>query len=424
MNERILVVDDTPANIQTVAAILKGRGYQLSVATNGKQALEVLEKIQPDLILLDVMMPELDGFETCQRIKSAEAWRDIPVIFLTAKTDTADIVKGFEIGAVDYVGKPFNAHELLARVNTHLTIDQLRRSLAGKNAELARAHALVRQAFGRYVSEVAESLLRAPEALDLGGEEREATILMSDLRGFTAMAQRLTPHEVIEVLNLYLEAMVDVIGRYQGTIDEIIGDAILVIFGTPVAASDHAEKGVACGLAMQLAMADVNQRLLAKGASELEMGIGVHTGRVIVGNIGSLRRTKYAAVGANVNVAGRIESFTIGGQVLVSEDTRKMIAAPLRIDGEFHVEPKGASRSLLLYEIGGIGAPFDLSVPSRAVALHPLASPLAARFTVLEEKFVGRTVYEGQLTAVSVAEATMESPLSLAVLSNVRLIVA
>src|SRR5256885_4171878 len=104
MNERILVVDDTPANIQTVAAILKGKGYQLSVATNGKQALDALTKIRPDLILLDVMMPELDGFETCQRIKSSEAWRDIPIIFLTAKTDTADIVKGFEMGAVDYVG--------------------------------------------------------------------------------------------------------------------------------------------------------------------------------------------------------------------------------------------------------------------------------------------------------------------------------
>ena len=179
MNERILVVDDTPANIQTVAAILKGKGYQLSVATNGKQALDALTKIRPDLILLDVMMPELDGFETCQRIKSSEAWRDIPIIFLTAKTDTADIVKGFEMGAVDYVGKPFNAHELLARVSTHLTVDQLRRSLALKNVELARAHELVRRAFGRYVSEeVAESLLRDPEGLELGGEERDATILM------------------------------------------------------------------------------------------------------------------------------------------------------------------------------------------------------------------------------------------------------
>src|SRR5262245_61622304 len=120
MNERILVVDDTPANIRALVGILKEQGYRLSVATNGKQALDVVEKVRPDLILLDVMMPELDGFETCRRIKRVEAWRDIPVMFLTARTDTADLVKGFDIGAVDYVGKPFNAHELLARVGTHL----------------------------------------------------------------------------------------------------------------------------------------------------------------------------------------------------------------------------------------------------------------------------------------------------------------
>ena len=270
---RILVVDDTPANIQTLAAILKEKGYQISVATNGKQALEVLARVQPDLILLDVMMPEMDGFETCRRLKAAEQWRQIPVIFLTAKTETADIVQGFELGAVDYVAKPFNAHELLARVNTHLTMDELRRSLADKNAELARAHELVRRAFGRYVSEeVATSILQSPEGLELGGEEREVTILMSDLRGFTALAARLTPHEVIEFLNLYLEAMVDVISRYEGTIDEIIGDAILVIFGAPLACEDHAAKAVACGLAMQLAMTEVNQRLTAQGRCRTRNG--------------------------------------------------------------------------------------------------------------------------------------------------------
>lgn len=290
---------------------------------------------------------------------------------------------------------------------------------------LAHAHALVRHAFGRYVSEeVAESLLRAPESLELGGEERETTILMSDLRGFTAMAARLTPHEVIEVLNLYLEAMVDVIGRYQGTIDEIIGDAILVIFGAPVSCDDHADKAVACGLAMQLAMRDVNQRLVAKGASELEMGIGIHTGRVIVGNIGSLRRTKYAAVGSNVNLAGRIESFTVGGQLLISEDTRGKVKAPLRIDKQFQVEPKGAAGSVLLFEIGAIGGPFDLSLPSRSKPLRPLAPPLPIRFTILEESFVGRTVHEGHLTEVSELEASVQSPLALAVLSNLKITVS
>jgi adenylate cyclase len=425
MNERILVVDDTPANIQTVVAILKGQGYQLSVATNGKQALDVVEKIRPDLILLDVMMPEMDGFETCRRIKSAEAWREIPIIFLTAKTETADLVKGFEMGAVDYVGKPFNAHELLARVNTHLTVDQLRRSLAAKNVELARAHELVRRAFGRYVSEeVAESLLRAPEALALGGEERDTTILMSDLRGFTALASRMTPREVIELLNLYLETMVDVIGRYEGTIDEIIGDAILVIFGAPLACTDHAAKAVACGLAMQLAMADVNHRLMARDVAHLEMGIGIHTGPVIVGNIGSLRRTKYAAVGSNVNLAGRVESFTTGGQVLITEDTRVRIEAPLRIDGQFQVEPKGATKSLRLFEVGGIGSPFSLSLPSRAAPLRALAEPLPVQFTVLEEKFVGRTVHEGYVTELSDYETRLRSSPAPAILSNLKITIA
>ena len=199
--------------------------------------------------------------------------------------------------------------------------------------ELARAHELVRRAFGRYVSEeVATSILQSPEGLELGGEEREVTILMSDLRGFTALVARLAPQEVITFLNLYLEAMVEVISRYGGTIDEIIGDAILVIFGAPLPSEDHAAKAVACGLAMQLAMTDVNQRLTAKGGTELEMGIGINTGRVIVGNIGSVRRTKYAAVGSNVNLAGRIESFTTGGQLLISESTRAAIKSPLRLD--------------------------------------------------------------------------------------------
>jgi adenylate cyclase len=422
MSNRILIVDDTPANIQVLSSTLKAKGYQISVATSGLQALQIVERIRPDLILLDVMMPEMDGFETCRRLKESAASRDIPVIFLTARTETADIVRGFEQGAVDYVAKPFNAHELLARVNTHLMVDQLRRSLAVNNAELARAHQLVRRAFGRYVSEeVAESLLRSPEALELGGEEREVTILMSDLRGFTAMAARLSPQGVIEVLNLYLENMVDVISRYEGTIDEIIGDAILVIFGAPVRSEDHPDKAISCGLAMQLAMEEVNRRLSEKGAAGLEMGIGIHTGRVIVGNIGSLRRTKYAAVGSNVNLAGRIESFTTGGQVLISGSTREKAKSPLRIDAQFQVEPKGATHRLQLYEIGSIGEPFNLSLPLRSTVLVPLASPLPIQFTVLEEKFVGRTLYAGHLAGVSESEAAIEAAQALAPLSNLKI---
>jgi phosphoserine phosphatase RsbU/P len=173
MNERILIVDDTPANIQILAETLKGK-YQLSVATNGKQALEMLERVQPDLILLDVMMPELDGFETCRRIKSLDAWRDVPIIFLTSKSDTSDIVTGFEVGAVDYVAKPFNTYELLARIHTHLTIDQLRRSLEEKNAELAgelaKAAAYVRSMLPEPLSNEFHTEWKFIPSMQLGGD--------------------------------------------------------------------------------------------------------------------------------------------------------------------------------------------------------------------------------------------------------------
>ena len=136
---KILVVDDTPSNIQSLAATLKPAGYQVLVATNGQQALDVMAKVRPDLILLDIMMPVMDGFEACANIKANANWHDIPIIFLTAKTETADLVKGFELGAVDYVSKPFNAHELMARVHTHLTVDRLRTSVSEKNAALEKA---------------------------------------------------------------------------------------------------------------------------------------------------------------------------------------------------------------------------------------------------------------------------------------------
>ena len=134
-DSRVLIVEDAPANIQALTAILREKGYAISIATNGRQALDVLASVRPDLILLDVMMPEMDGFETCTRIKASAQWRDIPIIFLTAKSETGDIVRGFELGAVDYVAKPFHAHELLARVHTHLAMHRLRR----ENEQLVRA---------------------------------------------------------------------------------------------------------------------------------------------------------------------------------------------------------------------------------------------------------------------------------------------
>ena len=402
---------------------LNALGFRnITEAANGKQALELVLAKSFDLMLLDMEMPEMNGMEVLVALKANRDLSGLPVIVISGAEQEENAVKCIEAGAEDFLPKPFNPTLLRARVTTSLEKKRLRDLDRQRLVELGRAHELVRRAFGRYVSEeVATSILQSPEGLEMGGEEREVTILMSDLRGFTALAARLTPHQVIEFLNLYLESMVDVISRYEGTIDEIIGDAILVIFGAPLACDDHAAKAVACGLAMQLAMAEVNQRLVAKGAAELEMGIGIHTGRVIVGNIGSLRRTKYAAVGSNVNLAGRIESFTTGGQILISESVRERVKSPLRLDAQFQVEPKGAKERLQLHEVGGIGEPFNLSLPARCETLVPLPLPLPIQFTVLEEKFVGRTVHEGRWLAVSNSDGAIAADLALVPLSNLKI---
>lgn len=419
---RLLVVDDDESNRDILGRRLQRDGYTVQVAANGVDALRLLRASPFDLLLLDLIMPGLDGYQVLLKVKHDPALREVPVIMLSALDQEEGIARCIEAGAEDYIAKPFRPVFLRARIEASLERKRLRDLDRMRLVDLGRAHDLVRRAFGRYVSEeVAASILQSPEGLELGGEEREVTILMSDLRGFTALIDRLAPRDVVTFLNLYLEAMVEVISRYGGTIDEIIGDAILVLFGAPLPREDHAANAVACGLAMQLAMTEVNQRLAAKGGTELEMGIGINTGRVVVGNIGSVRRTKYAAVGANVNLAGRIESFTTGGQLLISESTRTAIQSPLRLDAEFSVEPKGATHPLQLYAVGGIGEPFNLSLPLRSAALDPLPEPLPIAITLLEEKFLGRTVHVGRLVALSATEAGIESELALLPLSNLKL---
>jgi class 3 adenylate cyclase len=194
-----------------------------------------------------------------------------------------------------------------------------RAQLVNLNQQLERRNQFIRETFGRYTSDdIVEVLLDMPEGLKLGGEKRQLTLLMSDLRGFTALAERLEATQVVALLNYYLSSMIEIIQRNGGTIDDIIGDAILVLFGAPVAMPDAAQRAVCCGLEMQKAMQEVNEYNFQKGWPEIEMGIALHTGEAVVGNIGSTKRSKYGVIGQPVNLTARIESFTVGGQVLVS----------------------------------------------------------------------------------------------------------
>ncbi len=190
-------------------------------------------------------------------------------------------------------------------------------------SERARAEFL-KDMFGRYLSEeVTSTLLENPDMVKLGGEKRRVTIMMSDLRGFTALAERLEPEQVVQILNAYFEVMVDVLLKYNATINEIIGDALLVLFGAPQEMPDRAERAIACAIEMQNAMARVNEHNRSQGLPEIEMGIGLNDEEVIVGNIGSSKRSKYGVVGSGVNMTSRIESYSVGGQILISDSVRK-----------------------------------------------------------------------------------------------------
>jgi class 3 adenylate cyclase len=345
----------------------------------------------------------------------------LPVIMATAKDQSADIVAALQLGANDYVTKPLDFPVVLARTQTQLALKRAMEEIQRLAAQLELRNRFIRETFGRYLTdEVVASLLDSPGGLQLGGEKRNVTILMSDLRGFTSLAGRLAPEQVVTMLNRYLGTMVEVIMRYQGTIDEFLGDAILVIFGAPVWRQDDAPRAAACAVAMQLAMASVNEQNGHEGLPEMEMGIGVHTGEVVVGNIGSHKRTKYGVVGSHVNLTSRIQSYTVGGQILVSEATRREVEPLVQMSRQMEVEAKGIAEPITLYELRGIGGAYNLFLPEREEALLPLWQELPLQYTVLEGEHVGRTVYKGSFVTLSVRGGEVRSEHPIAPWSNVK----
>ena len=279
-----------------------------------------------------------------------------------------------------------------------------------------------RDAFGRFLSDdIVKQLLDTPEGLKLGGRKQLLTIMMSDLRGFTAMSERMDAADLISMLNHYLGEMTDVIQANNGTIIEFIGDGIMAIFGAPEPSDTHAEDAVVAALQMQARMDDINRWNSEHDYPVLEMGIGINTGEVIVGNIGSEKRTKYGVVGSHVNLCGRIESYTVGGQVLISPTTRDMIERELEIAKKMTVYPKGANGELELSHVAGIGDPYNLHVEMAGSILQQLDSSIAVSFHRLEGKHEIVKMCYGGITAVARDGACLETDVDLKVYDNIQI---
>lgn len=257
-----------------------------------------------------------------------------------------------------------------------------------------RQREVIRNAFGRYVSpEVAQAVLASPEGLRLGGRKREITVVMSDLRGYTRFAEHGDPAGVMEVLNDYLGRMADIVIAHGGTVNEFIGDAVFAVFGAPIEHPDHAERAAASALAMLGAMDELNEANVARGRPRFEMGVGINTGEAVVGNIGSEQRTKYSVVGAAVNLAARVESCTVGGQVLISESTLRYLGPLADVAAPIHAELKGLDAPVALYELRGLGGRWaqrrDAATDTGVAVTLPLVGWIVEGKQVRADAFTG-----------------------------------
>ena len=262
---------------------------------------------------------------------------------------------------------------------------------------------VIRETFGRYLSEkVVDEILESPEGQKIGGRRATVTVMMADLRGFTGLAAEKDPQETVQLLNRYLSRMSQVIVSYDGIIDEFLGDGILAIFGVPEPRSDDALRAVACAVAMQSALDALNRELAKEGLPELEMGIGINSGDVIVGNIGSELRMKYGIIGPTVNTAARIETLTIGGQVLIGESTHAAVKDNVQVDPPETAMMKGLVQPLVVYPVRAVGAPFNLTLPSPAqVPGDGVAMSLPVRCWVVTDKKIDDTAVEGETLHIS-----------------------
>ena len=366
----ILVVDDIADNREIVAARLQSHGYEVAEAEDGETALAMAAKTQPDLILLDVMMPRLDGIEVVKRLKADASLPFIPVILLTSKSDVRDVVSGLEAGADDYLTKPIDHAALVARVKAMLRLKALQDRISEQAAELAELNRTLATRVAEQVAEIermsrlkrflsppiVEAVLASPHGEGLLDSHRaEITVLFTDLRGFTSFAETAEPEDVMRLLREY-HAIVGVrVNRHNGTLERFAGDGIMVFFNDPLPCADHCAAAVA--LAYEL-VEDLGRLLSAwnKRGADLGVGVGIAAGYATLGTVGFEERLDYAAIGTVTNLAARLCEQAAHGQVLVSGRVAGVVNDQWPMDFIGDLSLKGFHKPAPVYELRVKGA--------------------------------------------------------------------
>jgi adenylate cyclase len=329
----MLVVDDNRVNRP-----LEQLGHRVAFAENGRQAIEALRSRPADLVLLDIEMPEMNGYQTLEALRADPKLRDIPIVMMSSVDEVDSVARCIEMGAEDYLFKPINPILLRARVAASLEKKRLR----DQQKELFRKFA---------TPEVAEDLLATGFAL--GGKYVDATVMFSDIRSFTGLAESLPPAETIDLLNSYYTLMFDAIGGQGGIVNQIQGDGLMALFGAPLPYADHAERAVGAALEMLELVAGFNREQVAQGKPEIRIGVGIASGQVIAGYTGTERRVTYTCVGDTVNVAAHLEAHTkvLGQPILINERTRVGLSSAIRVQDHGSVQFKTRAQRVQVYSI-------------------------------------------------------------------------
>ena len=357
MANKILIVDDEPFNLDLLEQELGDQGYAIERAMDGAEALQKVESFLPDVILLDYMMPKMTGLEVVRRLKQDERYKGIPVILVTAKASQEDKVRGLDAGADDYVVKPFDSFELLARVRSMMRIKEMRDSLEEWNRTLAErveqqvAEIERMRRLKRYVApQIAETLLKGDGEDLFKSHRREITVVFLDLRGFTAFSDTAEPEEVMELLRSYHAEMGRLIFRFAGTLERFAGDGIMVFFNDPIPCEDHTERAVRMAVEMRSRVGELRPGWLNKGY-ELDLGIGLAASYATLGNIGFEERMDYGAVGNVTNLASRLCDEAKGGQIVINQKTLSKVEHLVEAEPLPELHLKGFARPVAAFNI-------------------------------------------------------------------------